>query len=110
MKFQGQAVFDGSFGAVKKDSSITYRNDTNGCGENSSTIIQNNNFTLQIFLVAVVANTSTVDVISGDDACASSSTRMSCGLSNARCGICGMLVYQSNLQNNVVFEQLYISE
>ena len=75
--------------------STMYRNDTSGCGENSSTIIQNHNFTLQYILVAVMVNVSDTanasGLLSGTEVCASNDNRVSCGLSNEICGICGML-------------------
>ena len=75
--------------------STMYRNDTSGCGENSSAIILNHNFTLQCILVAVMVNVSDTanasGLLSGTEVCASNDHRVSCGLSNEICGICGML-------------------
>ena len=75
-----------------------YRKDTSGCGENSSTNIQNN-FTMQYILVAVMVDTSDIannsSLLSRTEVCASNDNRISCGLSNERCEICGMLWWKT---------------
>ena len=78
--------------------STMYRKDTSGCGKNSYTIIQNI-FNVQYILVAVMVDTgntaNTSCLLSRTEVCASNDNRISCGLSNERCGICGMLWWKT---------------